>query len=636
MVSLFSGAWPAFRSPFRMVLLFCILMNSGCGMVSLPDVLRPNSSSPDSESPGSANEGGSDSIDEGPEAGGGDSELDGLPNNWKDVSSSTARSNVPDYVSPLARERTDIEPLPFPDVAGSFRVPEMLRPFRSMSRTYELDRKQPRIVGDMDSIYIQIDPSQLKLPPECEDEPILARVWDIQDPFQSIANGLPLSSTSAGGTNDEPYIMESSGMFHIELSCGEQPVELKPEARLLVGQYNQDNKSRFYSLGVDGWEEIPGNRREEYDRPGTLIRIPMTAERPALAASSFADWFSGGHTGLWRGRFNGDGFEVFVEEGERGLLFMRMPGHESQFIHLEGGKDSIRTTQKVHFPALNVDDFREGWSLLRRRPLSEGSPWPTGRPEGCFLSIHLIAASWDHGGFPGLSMGKFARVLTWDGQEVSPDAIPVDLLFWEGRANPAGRICLKKEIMPDKGMGIIVQIPRSLYQLDPPYDAAQGPLVYVEEITEPTEITLVLKPPRRDYLNYISRRPSLMEQEKAYKSISDLGTFNLDYPRTDLACVEGKVDSEESYMVSAVGLHRNSQTTTWHNETGFKVDFLKGEAFRLLIVSGSRAMATDELLVGERGRPGPDGCLNIGNLELKEVPEHERQSPERFRAFLGI
>ncbi|MCB1138383.1 MAG: hypothetical protein KDK23_06475 [Leptospiraceae bacterium] len=586
-------------------------------------------------------------------------------------SESGRRIENPASPSTLAPRIKNAEEIDLPEIPGLQPVPALFRPFRKKSRSFLIDQSRTTIVRGDNGPGIQIDPSNLELPSACKEYPLRARLWDLDDPLEASFNGLPMTvpssavpaginaSLSQNSASEESHdlqdplisnatepsplpgrerraIMESGGMFYIALDCNGEEVRIKEGASLpLILSEEHDSRYGLYQLEEAGWQ---GRQPEPAKEPGTTFRVELHPDMPELMPGAWAGLAQeqGGYN-IWVGHYVGNGIlEAFVEHGQKGMLAVHILGHESQYVPVEGNKDRpLASLEPLKFRKIPEMEGPSGYHILRRVSLEKGLAYPDGLPDGCFFSVQVISGWSDKGGInlnflaPHVILKVAGTESPSSAEEEATGSLHSPIVLFRNRFDRIGRHCFKRSDLPEEPADLEIEIPE--YQVE-------ITKVTVKAVTEPTEITLILKRPPSQYpqTGDVMEYPSIEKQREATASISDLGFWNLDYPRTDLACIKGEVDAGQPYMVSAIAMQRFSQNSTWHNEAQFVIPILKGERFRFLVVAGERAGLSREMVVGERGDPSLLPCVELGTIALKRVPDDARSDPHRFRKYLGM
>ena len=118
-------------------------------------------------------------------------------------------------------------------------------------------------------------------------------------------------------------------------------------------------------------------------------------------------------------------------------------------------------------------------------------------------------------------------------------------------------------------------------------------------------------------------------------ALTGLGLWNIDYPRSDLVCVQGSVEFDGDFMVSAIPLNRSGQSIDWSRERAFQTKVPRGGPIRILVVADDTAGLSDVIHSGILELQS-DNCVDTGRIELKAIPSRALESQKEFRNWIGI
>lgn len=512
---------------------------------------------------------------------------------------------------------TDSEGAALPAPDQTRRVPELLAPLSARSTTFRLRKYPPYLVGSKETVRIEVDPTKLNLPQECGHEQVLIDLWLLNDPLEAVASGVPMSIGSR--QSEEQVLLESLGMFRLDIRCGETPLSLKEGKSLSldVPTVILESGAGLHRFGSEGWKQ----RGRPPIESGTLFRIPMVADegrqmrdpRGVVVMNPMDRDF---HTLT----YNGDAMELFVPHGERYAVKLAIAQHEPKILVLAG--DSSRPVLRpppVSFRAISSPGEHLSYRLLRRYPLKQSPFWPDRKPpENCMLSV-IVIPYWQFGSIIGTALVSLEDER---GVESGFGKIPV-------YSDAFSRGCYSAKQLE--------QVPQPLkfrrqFRVQSGASLKMDPL---EPVTEPTEVVLLHTLLNRPSENQLAAlEDDLGSRWRAYAAIDRLGLWNLNRPRRDLACLTGSVRSTEPYMVSIIATEKFIHNSSWFATDNFRKVFPRNEPFRILVVSGDRAGTSKPVTLSEG--IGEGACLDVGEIELQLIPKEDRATPSALRRALGF
>ena len=528
-----------------------------------------------------------------------------------------AKSIEPDR-SFLASELSENKERFLPKFAAQVRAPEVLSSLRKPARTFLLSKAENRTILVPERLSIEIDPSKLELPEACNSEPLQGDLWLIEGPMDAIANGILLDANGP----ERQVRLESSLMFYLQLRCGEESVRLRNGQSLpvRVPSHLIPDGVGFYRMDESGW--VVDGRSPAVD--GTLFRIAFDAQDPAELPDAVADHIS--ETGViypWHGAYVNGSMDIFVPHGENRLYRILVSRHETEFIALEGDRSrQVRALGPLKLSFLEGQREKRQWYLLRRTSLDQSRSWPDGMPEDCYLSIARKSV-WRTERLT-LSTENFKssmRVYT------RPEGSEKSKLIYENSRFIPPRDCISREVLEANPGKVEIQL---LLRDNKPES------IFLGDVSEPTNVVLALAQKEEHLIgDSVVRRMWWSPDSTERLALTGLGLWNIDYPRSDLVCVQGSVEFDGDFMVSAIPLNRSGQSIDWSRERAFQTKVPRGGPIRILVVADDTAGLSDVIHSGILELQS-DNCVDTGRIELKAIPSRALESQKEFRNWIGI
>ncbi len=520
--------------------------------------------------------------------------------------------------SSVAIELPDSKERFLPSFPGQLRTPDVLSSLRRPAQTFLLSKSEKRTILVPERLSIEIDPSKLELPEACNSEPLQGDLWMIEGPLDAIANGIHLDANAP----ESPTMLESSLMFYFNLRCGEEPVRLRTGETLSMRTPSNmvPDGAGFYRMDDSGWS-VEG-RSPDVD--GTLFRLTFDAEDPSQLADVLAQHISeSGTIYPWHGAFANGSMDIFVPHGENRLYEIMIARHETEFISLEGDRSQpVRALGPLKLSLLEGQREERQWFVLRRTPLDQSRAWPDGMPEGCYLSV-VRKSVWRTERL-GLSTEHFrpdVRVYT------QPEGSEKSKLIYENSRSIPPRDCISQEVLEANPGPVEIQL---LYRDNKPES------IFLGNVYEPTSVVLALTQKEEHLVgNSISTTFWWSSDSPERLALTGLGLWNIDYPRSDLVCVQGSVDFDGDFMVSAIPLNRFGQSIDWARENQFRTKVPRGGSIRILVVADDAAGLSDVIHGGILDLQS-DNCIDTGKIELKTIPSRALESQTEFLNWIGL